>query len=135
MSATQLLIRMSDESAWAAEPFSATNADELRAGALEAFACLRTDWIGVVNAEIPAHQTIKRSARYAQRPRTLYVQVCYHGEWCAQPWTPTITEPGTAPSATRPWNDEDWADAWARCLRTFDHVDQLGKLVHWVRRP
>jgi len=135
VTATQLLIRLSDESAWSCEPFSATSADELRDGALEAFACLRTDWRGLVDSAIPVHQTIRRSARYAQRPRTLYVQICYHGEWCAQPWTPTITEPGAAPGAPLAWTDENWADAWARCLRTFDHVHKLGTLGSWVNRP
>ena len=134
MSATQLLLRLSDERSWASAPFSASSADDLREGALEAFACLRAEWRRIVDADIPAYQTINRSHRYAERARVLHVQVCYHGEWVAQHWTPTITEPGCAPGAPTAWADENWGDAWNRCVRTFDHVNQIGKLANWASK-
>ena len=132
MSATNLLIRLSDEARWACEPFQAETADEFAAGCLEAFVSLRTEWPALCNA--PQHQTGKHAAHAAQRPTTLLVQVCYHGDWCAQPFTPVVREPGSVAGAARPWADEDWADAWARCVRTFDHVNELGKFLRGVAR-
>ena len=130
-----LLIRLSDEQSWTSEPFTTTDADSLRDGCLEAFANLRTDWPTVCRAAHPAHQTQKIAQCEAMRPRSLLVQVCYHGEWCAQPWTPKIREPGAVANARQSWADEDWADAWARCVRTWKHVNELGKFLHWVAKP
>lgn len=116
-----LLIRLSDERSWACEPFAATGAESLRDGCLEAFARLRADWACNGWADIA-------------RPRALLVQVCYHGEWCAQPETPVIREPGSVPGANTAWADEDWADAWSRCVRTFEHVHRLGRFTHATAR-
>lgn len=129
-----LLIRLGDEHTWSCEPFQASNQDELRDGCLEAFANLRTDWTARCTAAIPAHQTRKRASCEAQRPRSLYVQVCHHGEWCAQPWTPVIHEPGSVPNASQAWGGENWGDAWERCVRTFNHIDNLGMLLNWAAR-
>lgn len=109
-----LLIRLSDERSWACEPFLAEGPDSLRDGCLEAFVALRSE----------------RSD--SGRPRSLFVQVCYHGEWCAQPWTPVIREPGSVPVARHAWVDDDWLGAWARCLRTWKHVHALGPLIHRI---
>ena len=127
-----LLIRLSDESSWACEPSQAATADEFREGCLEAFAALRAEW--PVLCAAPAHQTRQRAAHEAQRPTALLVQVCYHGDWCAQPFTPLIREPGSVAGALRAWRHEDWADALARCIRTFRHVDELGKFLHRAAR-
>jgi len=129
---TNLLIRLSDEQRWACEPFQAATAAEFRDGCLEAFAALRAEWPTLCSA--PAHQTRKWAAHDTLRPTALMVQVCYHGDWCAQPFTPVIREPGSVAGAARAWADEDWADAWARCVRTFDHVNTLGKFLHGVAR-
>lgn len=129
-----LLIRLSDEQSWACEPFGAVGVESLRDGCLEAFAQLRAEWTARGAHEIPPHRTHQRARHESLRPHSLQVQVCYHGEWSAQPWTPVIREPGSVPDSPKPWIDEDWADAWARCERTFRHVDGFGKLVHWVSR-
>lgn len=129
------LIRLSDENTWSCEPFLATDAESLRDGCLEAFAAFRAEWTGRGATDIHAYQTINRARHEALRPRSLHVQICYHGEWCAQPWTPVIREPGTVPNACQAWIDEDWHEAYARCLRTWRHVHALGKMLNWASRP
>lgn len=129
---TTLLIRLTDEKAWGCIPFQAATSVEFRDGCLEAFASLRVEWPALCCA--PTHQSGKHAAHAAQRPTSLLVQVCYHGEWCAQPFTPVIREPGSVAGAARAWVDDDWSDAWARCVRTFDHVNALGKFLHGVAR-
>ena len=127
-----LLIRLSDELFWSCEPFTAASAESLRDGCLETFAALRAEWPALGASTIPKHQTRKRAAHEARRPRSLLVQVCYHGEWCAQPWTPVIREPGSVPNARQSWIGEDWNDAWHRCERTWTHVNALGKMLNWA---
>lgn len=131
---TSLLLRMSDEKSWACEPFLASAVADLREGCLEAFATQRADWTCAGNRAIPAHQSIKRDRHETLWPRTLVVQVCYHGEWCSQPFTPVIHEPGSVVGAGKAWRDEDWSDAWQRCCPTWAHADELGKLLHLVSR-
>ena len=136
MSATQLLIRLSDEKHWASEPFSASSANDLRDGALEAFVALRAEWTATGRRSIPAHQAIKLASHEARRPRALCVQVCYHGEWSVvPPFTPVIYEPGAVPGVRRAWVDENWSDAWGRCIRTFEHVDKIGAFCNWTAKP
>lgn len=129
---TSLLIRLTDEKAWACTPFQAATIAEFQESCLEAFASLRAEWPALCSA--PTHQSRKHVTHAAQRPTALLVQVCYHCEWCAQPFTPVIREPGSVVGAVLPWADDDWADAWARCIRTFDHVNALGKFLHGVAR-
>lgn len=130
-----LLIRLSDEHSWSCEPFTADSAESLRDGCLEAFVNLRADWTARGASEIPAHQTNNLAKHEARRPRSLLVQVCYHGEWCAQPWTPVIREPGSVPNARQTWIGEDWEGALVRCQRTWAHVNALGKMLNWAARP
>ena len=135
MPVTQLLIRLSDERAWSSAPFSASGLDDLRDGSLEAFAALRAEWAIAGQREIPAHQTRNLAQHEALRPHSLIVQVCYHGEWSKTPFTPVIHEPGAVLNARKTWFHEDWADAWARCVRTFEHVNTFGLMANWAARP
>jgi len=126
----KLTIRLSDEARWSSAPTAVSSAVAFREACLEAFVALRTEWASLC-AE-PAHRTRKHALHNATRPRALLVQVLCRGEWAALPLTPKIREPGSVPNAETAWTDENWEDAFDRCVKTHLHVLALARFAGWT---